>query len=65
MANFTITIKLGNDAMQTSYDVAEALTKIAQQLDPESFTPLAELIGTDRHIFDLNGNEVGRWMITE
>ena len=49
---FTLTIQLGNAAMQTSEDVAEALARVADSL-------LAGVqSGTIR---DINGNTVGSW----
>lgn len=55
---FNLTIKLGNDAMQTPYDVAEALRDAAQQID---------MHGDMSHgrIFDANGNRVGEWGVTK
>jgi hypothetical protein len=56
---FTLTIDLGNDAMQTPQDVAEALRGIAEDLD--------ERVGVfpeRRGVRDGNGNTVGRYFVT-
>lgn len=51
---FQLTIKLGNDAMQSSYDIAEALTIVTRNL----------IRGDDSGIIiDNNGNRVGNWVI--
>lgn len=49
---FTIVINLGNDAMGTPDDVAQALKEIARKL---------EVGYTDGTIRDYNGNAVGRF----
>lgn len=50
--DFTITIETGNDAMQTSADVADALREVADKLDA----------GRDGGLVrDANGNTVGRF----
>jgi len=50
MDKFTLRIELGNDAMQTPYDVARALQAVASRL-----------MGGDENggIRDANGNSVG------
>lgn len=51
-------IEIGNDAMQTRLDVAEALERVAIRL---------KTFGLDRassKILDVNGNTVGKWQIT-
>lgn len=50
---FTLEIELGNEAMQTADDVAEALERTARQLRHLDHGEFA--------IFDLNGNKVGAW----
>ncbi len=57
---FTLTIELGNDAMQTRSDIEEALRKLGQNLRHMSDPPEA---GDGCGIMDLNGNRVGRWDI--
>ena len=52
---FDLHIDLGNDAMQTGEDVAEALRRIAEMLDHGY---------TSNRIGDLNGNAVGTWTLT-
>lgn len=54
---FTLTILLGNDAMQTAEDVAEALERTAHQL--------RHLQHGDYGIFDLNGNKAGSWAMPD
>lgn len=52
---FTIKIKLGNDAMHTRADVATAIEKVRQQVLGYAF---------DGPIRDENGNRVGVWELT-
>jgi hypothetical protein len=52
---FTLTIELGNEAMQTPSDVAEALEDIARYLRANG------LITNGAGIRDANGNTVGYW----
>lgn len=63
MPTFNLTIKLGNDAMQSGDDVARALRSVADCLANtyDSLT-LPEDAGA---IFDLNGNTVGRWEVAK
>ena len=58
MREFTLRIKMGNDAMQTPEDVADRLLAVANRLN----------YGIDRQsgeIIDLNGNKVGEWGFTK
>lgn len=50
---FALEINLGNDAMSTPQDVAEAIRRVADRVDG-----LGDLSGGIR---DLNGNTVGRY----
>lgn len=60
MSTFRLTIKLGNDAMQSSTDVAEALTRAAGWIeDYAAMTP-----GESLSLLDQNGNHVGEWKVT-
>ena len=60
MPQFILKIQLGNDAMQTGYDIAGALREIADKVyDNED---MREFTGVKR-IMDLNGNTVGSWMV--
>jgi molybdopterin synthase catalytic subunit len=52
MDTFTLTIKLGNDAMQTPQDVAEALESAAERL-------MGALEFFHGKLHDENGNTVG------
>jgi len=64
MARFTLTITLGNDAMQTGADVAQALRAAAERLeDRYGFDYIDEWTGLGAFIYDANGNKVGRWGI--
>lgn len=53
---FTLTLKLGNVAMQTPADIAEALRQVANRLD-------AAGVYANEIIMDLNGARVGTWEI--
>lgn len=58
---FTLTIELGNAAMQTPADVAAALVGVA-------YKQLAGTLWTDADsgpIRDKNGNTVGRWEVEQ
>jgi hypothetical protein len=59
---FTLTIELGNEAMQTGTDLARALREVAVRLErrPERFTEGLEDAG---RIQDENGNTVGGWHV--
>ena len=55
-AEFTLTIEMGNAAMLTRYDIAEALHKVARQIGDSN------AIDADSGlIHDGNGNKVGKW----
>jgi Flp pilus assembly protein TadG len=53
--DFKLSIELGNDAMQTAEDVANALQDIADELASGA---------SDGHIRDDNGNTVGTWELS-
>jgi len=62
---FKLTIELGNDAMQTFGDVAEALNDVAEKLN---MMPLEECGSADPYdragkIRGANGNTVGAWEV--
>lgn len=58
MTEFTLTLKLGNAAMQTPEDVADALRRAAESVI------LATRVGvTNQGIRDENGNTVGSWTL--
>lgn len=52
---FTLKIELGNEAMQNSEDVAEALRTVSRRLE------WSEDLSTSGKIYDNNGNPVGEW----
>lgn len=61
---FTLTINLGNDAMQSTVHVVDALRRVATTMmlvvGPES------TLGPDRGIIqDDNGNTVGEWKVSK
>jgi hypothetical protein len=60
-----VTIRLGNDAMQTGEDLANALEGIANDLrewsGPEPITGETHAAS----LFDINGNRVGQWKVRE
>ena len=60
---FSLTIKLGNEAMQTGHDVAEALRRIAIQIDVDCDVDFAgwNCDADQGKVFDANGNSVGTW----
>lgn len=52
MDEFTLQIRMGNDAMQTARDASDALIEVSEDI----------LNGrTEGRIRDLNGNTVGEW----
>lgn len=55
---FLLTIEMGNEAMRTPEDVAEALMKVGTKLARRE----SDGVGV---ISDANGNTVGKWFITE
>lgn len=58
-ARFTLEIELGNAAMQTGEDVAEALDRLGSVLG-DMTEPSQQGAGRIR---DLNGNTVGHWAL--
>ncbi|HEX5426541.1 MAG TPA: hypothetical protein VFW94_23540 [Candidatus Acidoferrales bacterium] len=58
--NFQLSITLGNDAMQTGEDVIRALF---DSLKGEAHLPLG--VGVGGVLWDVNGNTVGRWEVTD
>ena len=56
MTEFTLTIKLGNEAMLDGADIADALDTAGYQVEQGETTAL---------IFDRNGNRVGSWRLGE
>jgi hypothetical protein len=64
---FTLTIELGNDAMQTAEDVGFALQARAVELINLGAASMATLSPGGDHsriIRDFNGNPVGKWEVT-
>lgn len=52
---FTLTIRLGNDAMQTVEDVEDALRQLVKSRAISN--------GSSPYIRDANGNTVGEWQV--
>jgi hypothetical protein len=64
---FTLKIELGNEAMQTGTDIANALRELANHIDDpnQHFDDPTDESGFDRNgrIRDLNGNTTGTWKV--
>lgn len=61
---FTLSIHLGNDAMQTPADLALALRELADKVAvPDSRETYAPALADSGAIRDVNGNTVGTWDI--
>lgn len=58
MTTFNLTIKLGNDAMQSAQDVAHALYEAAEKIAARGGM-------RDGRIFDANGSKVGEWNVSK
>ena len=57
---FRLTIRTGNDAMATWYNIANALRRIAEQLQDLG----DETVSSDSSVvMDSNGNRVGQWEV--
>lgn len=69
MLKMQVSINLGNDAMGSGYDVAEALHRIGMDVmewdsrDINHVPHLGRVV--NQTIFDRNGNDVGRWSIDD
>jgi len=61
MPQFVLRIKLGNDAMQTPYDIQEALKRVSKRIYDADFN--LDDMRSGCTIMDLNGNTVGSWQI--
>lgn len=59
MAQFTLKIKLGNEAMQTGNDLAYALKSVSSKIE-DNYDKIKNESGK---IMDLNGNTVGSWSV--
>lgn len=56
--NFNLTMRFGNDAMQSPADVARSLRILAERFEEIDG---AAMSGEHGVILDLNGNDVGGW----
>jgi len=63
MGEFQVNIKLGNDAMSSARDIADALRKIAEQLEFAFGMDTAVNMKVQYGIRDANGASVGEWRI--
>jgi len=61
MPQFILKIDLGNDAMQTPYDIQDALKRTAKKIYDADFN--MDDMKSGCKILDLNGNTVGSWQI--
>lgn len=59
---FTLTIELGNDAMQTYADIFRAIREHKPHLVPMSHVARP---GYEKTIRDVNGNAVGKWEVSQ
>ena len=59
--SFMVEIRIANDLMQTTEDVAGALTAVAQRLRRDGDQPIDPDFST--RIFDLNGQSVGEAVV--
>lgn len=59
-----LTIRTGNDAMQSGEDLAEALERAAKHVRYLGSEPLPEPVSAQR-VLDRNGQTVGSWHIEE
>lgn len=59
---FTLEIEMGNDAMQTYADIAYAVRRVFPD-----FANRPEEVDEDENgnLYDMNGNRVGSWSISE
>jgi hypothetical protein len=68
MLKFTVEIRLGNDAMQSGSDIADALAAVARKLEDFYGQASLRVIGepiVPILITDANGNVVGKASVTE
>jgi len=62
VAGFTLTIEMGNEAMRTYADIAQATRRIFADFANRGDELLQDDSG---RIYDLNGNKVGTWSSDE
>lgn len=58
MDTFTLTIELGNAAMQDGRDVAHLMRQLASAIEDNDFTRV-----DGGRCLDINGNTVARWEV--
>lgn len=68
---FNLYVSLGNAAMQTPADLAKVLAKLSTDMlertagDPYEPIVMGEHTRISGNAWDVNGNQVGHWSITE
>lgn len=60
---FTLSIKLGNDAMSTCGDLALAIRNVASSIAREHDTQATPSSSVRGLVIDTNGNKVGSWKV--
>jgi len=62
---FTLSITLGNDAMQTPAEIADRLSHVAMVLTSREVAgyPFSAAVVSDGTFRDTNGNTVGEWRV--
>jgi hypothetical protein len=64
LGKFVLEIELGNDAMQAGFDIANALRKIADDIEGNMVDETTTYESTyPEPVFDLNGNRVGFYKV--
>ena len=58
MSQFILKITLGNEAVQTGYDIAMILKALSKKIDT-----IHDMKGEYGKLMDLNGNSVGSWVV--
>ena len=61
MNTFTLTLNLGNEAMQTAEDISNALTRAAGWIEDYAAREVEH--GGSMSLKDQNGNTVGMWTV--
>ena len=66
MSNFNLSMKLGNAAMLTGDDVAERLRVLAEKISTNyGGDYIDEWYGLGGFVHDANGNQIGKWEVSE
>jgi hypothetical protein len=62
---FMLEIALGNDAMNSSQDVADALHEVGKLIEEGFHSEYPIPDGFSGSIRDVNGNKVGKWEVSK